>query len=127
MYGIKNIGDYLLVDFQIDFDYAMLKAIIYHETSLEEYPRTNDIWLVGDRRAQLCLGDLESMVQDFRTRCTKPMTRKKTAIVVDRGLTASIMKLWVIESKDRVPFELQVFNTLDEAENWLGIPRSKVA
>ena len=86
----------------------------------------NDIWWVGRHRALVTLGDLETMVADLRERCPRDATRKKTAIVVDQGLTEAILKLWVKAAGNRIPFKLWVFHTLEEAEAWLCIPPLKV-
>ena len=127
MYSIKKFTDHLRVDFQTDFDYNTIKMIIHHEMMIEEYPFTNDIWLVGKHRADIRLAELEAIVAQFHAECPKKTTRTKTAMVAEPGLTQAILELWINAVRRRMPFEMQVFNTLEEAEAWLGIAKVKVA
>ena len=127
MYEIKNYDSHLQVEFQGNFDYPMVQRIIRHETMLEEYPDTNDIWLIGSHHADIRLGELETMVQDFHCRCPQNATRTKTAVVVNEGLTGAILELWVNALQKRVAIDIQLFHTLDEAQAWLGIAEEQVA
>ncbi|MBT8041934.1 MAG: hypothetical protein KJN98_02075 [Pontiella sp.] len=128
MYYIKKNQDHLLVEFKDNFDCNAIRAIIHHVTMLKEYPHMDDIWLFGSHHADIRLGDIEILVNDFSCRCRRDMTRhKKTAFVAELGLTRSIIELWMGASKKRLPFDLQIFNTLEEAQDWLGIAKEKVA
>ena len=127
MYKIENQDGYLLVKFEEDFDYNALKVIIHHVTMMQEYPCTNDLWMVGKHHAHIRLGELETMVREFHCLCPVDATRTKTAIVAEQGLTQSILELWVHAVRKKVSFDLQVFHTLDEAQEWLGVTESKVA
>jgi hypothetical protein len=127
MYEIRKERDHLRVEFQEDFNYPMIKTIIHHETMLKEYPDTNDIWLVGKHRADIRLGELETMVREFHCLCPTDATRTKTAIVVDEGLTGAILEIWVNALQKRVTFDIKIFHTLDEAQEWLGVAESMVA
>jgi hypothetical protein len=127
MYEIRKERDHLLVEFQEDFNYPMVKTIIHHETMLKEYPDTNDIWLIGKHRADIRLGELEMMVREFHCLCPTDATRTKTAIVVDEGLTGAILELWVNGLKKRVAFDIKIFYALNEAQAWLGVAEYMVA
>ncbi len=127
MYEIRKNDNHLLVEFQGDFDYPLIKTVIRHETMLKEYPGTNDIWLIGNHRANIRLGELETMVQEFHCLCPEDATRTKTAIVVNEGLTGAVIELWVNALQKRVTFDIEIFPTLDEAENWLDIAEKQVA
>jgi hypothetical protein len=127
MYEIRKERDHLRVEFQEDFNYPMIKTIIHHETMLKEYPDTNDIWLVGKHRADIRLGELETMVREFHCLCPTDATRTKTAIVVDEGLTGAILEIWVNALQKRVTFDIKIFHTHDEAQEWLGVAESMVA
>ena len=127
MYEIRKERDHLLVEFLDDFDYPMVQTIIRHETTLKEYPDTNDIWLVGKHHANIRLGELETMVQEFHCLCPTDATRTQTAVVVNEGLTGAILELWVNALQKRVAFDIKIFHTLEEAEAWLGVAESKVA
>lgn len=127
MYEIKKYDSHLLVEFLGDFDYPMVQTIIRHETMMKEYPDTNDIWLIGNHHADIRLGELETMVQDFHCLCPTGATRTKTAIVVNEGLTGAILELWVGALLKRVAFDINIFPTLEEAQAWLGVAESKVA
>jgi len=119
MYNIAQKDDYLLVKFIDDFDFPMIQTAIHHATSLRKYPDTDDIWLFGDKRAEIYLGEIDLMVKAFECRCPKDATRKKTAIVVDEGLTGAIIELMINGLRKRVPFAVRMFRTLEDAEHWL--------
>lgn len=127
MYEIRKNNNHLRVEFKDDFDYPVIKAIIRHETMMKEYPDTNDIWLIGKHHANIRLSELDTMVQDFHCLCPTDSTRSKTAVVVNEGLTGAVLELWVNALKKRVAFEIQLFHTLDEAEDWLGLAKEQVA
>jgi hypothetical protein len=127
MYKITTHENHMLVKFNEDFTCSTIRTIIRHETLLPQYTRMNDIWLIGKYHALVTLDHLESMAADFKCLCPRNASRKKTAIVVNEGLTEAIILLWVKQPESRIPFELRVFHTLAEAKEWLGIAESKVA
>ena len=127
MYKIENNDDYLLVMFEDDFDYNTVNVIIHHVMMMKEYPCTNDLWMIGKHHAHIKLGELEAMVREFHCHCPRDATRTKTAIVAEQGLTQAILELWVSAVRKKVSFDLQVFHTLEDAEEWLGTAESKVA
>ena len=124
MYSISRNDGYLMVKFSDNFDFSMIQTAIHHETMLKEYADTNDIWLIGENRAQIHLGELEQLTNEFQCRCPRDATRSKTAVVVDEGLTGAIIELWVTGLKKQVAFEIEIFQTLDEAKSWLGYSRT---
>ena len=119
MYTISKSNGHLLLKFIDDFDFPVIKAAIHHETLLNDYADCNDIWLIGSCRAEICLGDIELMVSEFVCRCPGDAKRTKTAIVVNEGLTGAIFELWVRGLQPKVPFEIKLFRTLEQAEAWL--------
>jgi hypothetical protein len=127
MYEIRKEKNHLLVEFLDNFNYPMIQTIIRHETMMKEYPNTNDIWLVGKHRADIRLGELETMVREFHCLCPPDAIRTKTAVVVDEGLTGAILELWVNALQKRVAFDIKIFRTQDEAQEWLGVAESMVA
>ena len=127
MYKIENNDDYLLVMFEDDFDYNTVNVIIHHVMMMKEYPCTNDLWMIGKHHAHIRLGELETMVREFHCLCPLDSTRTKTAIVAEQGLTQSILELWVHAVRKKVSFNLKIFHTLEEAEEWLGAVESRVA
>jgi hypothetical protein len=127
MYEIRKEREYLLVEFQGDFDFPMVQTIIRHETMLKEYSDTNDIWLIGNHHADIRLGELETMVREFHCLCPTDATRTKTAVVVNEGLTRAIIELWANALQKRVAFDIKIFHTLEEAKTWLRVAESMVA
>lgn len=119
MYKIEKRDGYLLVRFEEDFDYNVIQTIIHHVTSVKEYPDTNDIWLVDNYRADIRLGELESMVREFHCHCPRDASRSKTAIVVKPGLTQAIIELWVSAAKKHVSFDMRIFNSKEDARLWI--------
>ena len=126
MYSIQEYGDCLKVGFNSDFDCSTVQTIIHHETAMPEYRSTNDIWVIGSHRARIRLGEIDTMVRDFQCRCTRDGDRTRTAIVVDEGFTHSIIELWVNALLKSVPFEIRIFNALEDAEVWLSESREHV-
>ncbi len=120
MYKIEKHDDYLLVKLEEDFDFNALHAIIHHIMSVKEYPDTNDIWLIGKNRADIRLGEIEALVHDFQCHCPRDAERAKTAIVVEPGLTKSIIELLASAASKRVAFEIRIFQSLADAHEWLG-------
>ena len=127
MYKIRKNDSHLRVEFKGDFNYPMIQTIIRHETMMKEYPDTNDIWLIGNHHADIRLGELETMVREFHCLCPTDATRTKTAVVMNEGLTRAIFELWVKGIQKRVAFDIEIFHTLDEAEEWLGVAEEQVA
>ncbi len=127
MYEITKNSDYLLVEFLENFNFPMIQTIFHHVTMLKEYPDTNDIWLIGKHRADIRLGELETMVREFHCLCPTDATRTRTAVVVNEGLTGAILELWVNALQKCVAFEMRIFHTLEGAEAWLGVVEAKVA
>jgi len=127
MYNIVRNGDYLLVTFLEDFDYPMIHSAIHHETMLGEYADTNDIWLIGNKRAQIHLGEIDLLVREFECRCPRGAERTKTAVVVDEGLTGSIIELLVSGLRKKVAFEIELFRTLEAAQEWLEVNEASAA
>ncbi len=127
MYKIDKNDDFLLIRLEEDFDYNVMKSLIHHVTSIKEYPYTNDIWIIGARCADIRLGELEFMVSDFQCHCPRDAARTKTAIVVDPGLTESIIELWVSAVSKRVSFEMRMFHSLADARLWLEMEEPQMA
>jgi len=127
MYTIETRNDHLLVRFEDDFNYPLIQTIMRHETMMHQYPHTNDIWHVGGHRANIRLGELESMVREFQCMCPTDATRTQTAVVVDEGLTGSILELFVSGLQKRVAFEIRTFQTLEDAQAWMGLTKQQVA
>mgnify|MGYP001818143932 CR=1 FL=1 len=127
MYAIEKNGDHLLVRFKQNFNALLIQSIIHHLTRLNEYPHTNDIWLIGDFRSDIRLGELEAMVKEFNCHCPHDATRTKTAIVATQGLTQAILELWVKAIKKRVAFDICIFETLEDACEWMDIEYTMVA
>jgi uncharacterized protein YchJ len=69
MYTISTHESHIQVNFEADFTDQSLKAIIHHETTMPEYLRMNDIWLIGKHRSLIAMDDLESMASDFNCMC----------------------------------------------------------
>lgn len=126
MYRIAQNDGYLLVELMDNFTLSVVQTIIHHETSMPQYPDTNDIWLIGSHRADIHLGDIELMVNEFQCRCPRQASRTKTAIVVDEGLTGAILELWVKGLQRRVAFDIRIFRTLDQAQAWQGVVAADV-
>jgi hypothetical protein len=127
MYLIQKKAEHLQVELLGDFDYPLIRTIIRHETMLKEYQHTNDIWLIEAHQADIRLGELETMVEEFKGQCPDEVTRSKTAIVVHEGLTCAIIEIWVNGLRKHVSFDIRIFHTREDAEEWMGIAKPKLA
>jgi hypothetical protein len=56
-----------------------------------------------------------------------PPAGKKTAIVVEPGLTQAIMKLLADGLRNQLSIDCRTFNRLEDALEWIGPAQSKVA
>lgn len=120
MYSIREHNGYLKVEFNEDFDFNTIQAVIHHVTSMHQYFQTNDIWVIGSHHAHIRLGEIETMVGEFQCRCPRDAQRTKTAIVVDEGFTHAIIELWVSALHKKIAFDMQIFDNLSAAEVWLA-------
>ena len=127
MYKVTNNEDYLVVRFKANFTCNDLRIIIRHELLVPECAHMNDIWLIGKHHAQISMGELLSIIDDFKHLHPKHAEGKKTAIVVEQGLTEAIMQLLANGLKNQLPFECRLFHKLEEAEAWMGVAETKVA
>ncbi|VGO18212.1 hypothetical protein [Pontiella sulfatireligans] len=63
----------------------------------------------------------------------KEVERVRTAIlpvgviVCHPGLTQAVIDLWITQAQKRVAFDMRLFNTLEEAEAWLGVGEAMLA
>jgi hypothetical protein len=121
MYTISIHKKHMVVKFEDNFGYEAIRAILHHQTRMPEYIRMHDIWLIGKHHSLISLGELLSIVDDFTCLCPTSVERKKIALVVDQGLTESIVQLLAQGVNRKHRFECRVINTLYEAEAWLGV------
>ncbi len=125
MYTIHRNSDHLVVEFTENFDCPSIESIIRHVTRFAEYEYMNDIWYIGNHDSLLTLDELASMANDFKCMCPRGALRSKTAVVVKVGRTESIIRRWVNELAKKVPFQIKIFYTVDEARSWIGIAKRK--
>jgi len=127
MYSIANNNDHLMVTVRSDLDYSMIKQIIYDELVMPEFRLLHDIWHVGKHRAQIRLGEIQTIVDDFRNLCPPDTCDKKVAIVAEPGLTASILKLLADGLDKKLPLSCRMFGSVDAAKEWIGAEAGQVA
>ena len=93
MYRILRNDGCLLVEFEEDFNCHDLRMIFHQEILAKGCSCMDIILLVGRHHARISMGELLSVVDDFGRLCQACANKRKTAVVVDQGLTESIMKL----------------------------------
>jgi hypothetical protein len=116
-----------MVRFKENFSYHDLKLIIHHDLFVPEGTDLHNIWLIGKHHAQIRMGELLSIVDDFKFSQSFHVKDKKTAIVVEQGLTEAIMQLLADGLQKELSYKCRVFHTLEKAQEWLGLKTSKVA
>lgn len=119
MYNISRNDECLLVEFKADFDYGTISSILIHETLTSDEMHSHYLWIIGRHQGELCLGDIQTLVDDFgRLHDGRPYT-KKMAIVVEPGLTEEKMRLMASGIERLKSISSRVFHTSDEARQWL--------
>jgi len=127
MYEIVNSDETVKIQFKDNFDYSVLKTALQHVGLKSACAQLNDMWFIGKHHAQICLGELLALVDDFKHLYTEVKVDKRTAFVVEHELTTSRFHL-LVEGLNRVlEHECRLFSTSQEAEEWLGAAQSSVA
>lgn len=126
MYSIENSDGCRLVRFESNFNCSIIKLIVHHETQFPDYYRTNDIWLIGEHRSLISISDIDSIVFDFKCRCPKNAFRRKTAVVVAPGLTEAVVGILIDEISRKIPFEIRIFNAIEDAYIWFESAEAEV-
>ncbi len=127
MYTIEKSDHCLLVNFKADFDYSTIKRIIYDELIMPEFGCQHDVWLVGGHQAQVRLGEIQNIVDDFSKLCPQNTSNKKMAIIANPGLTSAILDLLADGLDRKLPFSCRTFSSRTAAEKWLEKEDSYVA
>ncbi len=126
MYHIEKEADCLSVVFKGDFDFSTVKCIINDLLITPEFCCCHDIWMVGKHRAQVRLGEIQSIVENFSKLCPKNACNKKTAFVAEPGLTSAILELLASGLDRKLPLSCRIFETREAAEEWLGFKKSSL-
>ena len=121
MFRIEDKETHLLVILDEDFDYPMLRTMLYRVMKQPEFRHRNDIWLIGKHRAHLHYDELRSIVDAVMMLYPENAERSRTALVIDPGLTEAIAELFLNAGRSRLPFEMRRFGTLEEAQRWIGV------
>ncbi len=119
MYDISKSDDCLLVEFKADFDYGTINSILSNESLADEFRRLHNVWVIGRHQAELRLGDIQTLVDDFGKLHTGCPDAKKMAIVVEPGLTEAKMRLMASGIERLKAISSRVFHTAHEARQWL--------
>ena len=127
MYNMRKMEGCLAVEFKTSFDYGTLKTIMHNFVQIPEHPRLNELYLIGNHRARIRLGEIQAFVEDYGRLLPKPTRSKKIAMVVDEGLTEAIVGLMANGLEQRHAIKCRIFRTMEEAGEWLDLPSSQVA
>ncbi|MBL0713812.1 MAG: hypothetical protein JJV98_08930 [Desulfosarcina sp.] len=77
--------------------------------------------LEGERLSRDEIDALASYIKRF-TPTTRP-TDSRTAIVVTEDVDYGIARMIALVTEDEVPFRVEVFRTIEAAEDWIGVNR----
>lgn len=127
MYSIEKNNDSLFVTFEDDFNYSTIKHILYDVLSMSGFSGLDVVWLVGNQRAHIRLGELQAIVEDFSRLCPMDTHDIKMAIVAEPGLPSAILELLADGLDRKLSFSCHTFTTRERAEEWIGIKESCVA
>ncbi len=124
MYGIEKNDNYLQIRFNADFNYGTIRRMMYEAAMIADFWKLNDIWMVAEHRADLQLGDLQNIIDDFCKIYPAKAREKKTAIVASPGLTSAILELLANGMNRKLPLSCKLFNSHSEALEWIGATES---
>lgn len=127
MYEIVNSDQAVKIKFNGNFDYSVIKTALQHVGLKSACTQLNDIWFIGKHSAQICMGELLALVDDFKHLYHEATMHKKTAFVVEHELTTSRFHLLVEGLNKGLTHECRLFSTSEEAEEWLGMTQSTMA
>ncbi len=119
MHSINKKSGYLLVAFEGEITYQEIKNAVEDELSRDDYQGMNDIWDFSKCTLLIKHDQLERVVNDVMVRYPKTSSRVKTAIVISSGFTKAMADFWV-EQAYLLPYSVQVFMNLQDAEEWLA-------
>lgn len=122
MYSISTHEKHMLVKFEDHFGHQTIRSILKEQLHMPEYPDLHDIWLIDKHHAQISLGELLAIVEEFPNRCAEALGRKKIALTVKPGRTEPVVKLLARGINRKFRLECEVFYHLTDAENWLAEP-----
>ena len=121
MYEISSQENYLLVNIQNNFDSQQAISAIKELFSRDDYSDRNDIWNIGAKIVNLSFQELEVIAKTISYIYPSNATRSKTAFVVT-SLFPTAMASEFIKFAKTLPYELRIFDNLEEAEQWLLPP-----
>ena len=127
MYTIDISNDCICVTIRNDFDYSTIKRILHDELVIPGFCRLHEVWLVGTHRAQVRLGELQTIVDDFSRLCPREVIDKKMAFVAEPGLTSAILELLADGLDRKLALSCRTFRSREAAEEWIGLSASQVA
>lgn len=118
MHTLQKEKGYLLVTLEGEAKYQDFKNAIEEEMSRDDYPNMNDIWQLN------CILSIhhnqqEHIVNDILQRYPQQASRTKTAIVASSGVSRAMIQFWT-EQAEILPYEIQIFMSLQEAEAWIA-------
>ena len=117
MHTIIRMPKYLLVTLEGEAEYQDFKNAIEEELTREDYPIMNDIWQLDNCLLSIKYNQFDRFTKDIQLRYPQQATRTKTAIVASSGISRAIVQLWA-EQAIILPYETQIFMSLQEAEKW---------
>lgn len=121
MYNITSQKNYLLVRFTDEIRYSQIVAAIEELLAREDFPQWDDIWVFEGRLVDIRYEQLDTLIQAILSRYPMVASRSKTALVTATGFMAAIAEEFLRLARI-LPYELQLFHSLEDAENWLQRP-----
>ena len=121
MHTIDRVKDYLLVTLEGEATSHAFKSAIDEEFARDDYHVMNDVWQLGNCELSVQQDQLEDIVSHIQLIYPQSASRNKTAIVVSSGLSRAMAQFWA-EHAELLPYEIQVFMSLEEAEAWVTLP-----
>lgn len=119
MHSIEKKPGHLVVTIKGEASFEAVVQAIQEEMARDDYPHSNDIFLLEKCVPALSLAQLEAIAAALALHYPKDATRTKTAIVTAPGFLKGIAEVWAA-SVASLPFETRVLTSLQEAEEWIS-------
>lgn len=119
MHSIERRNDYLYVSMRGEMSAAEVHAAVLSAVARDDYFYLNTIYELEMKSVTLGLADLRSLRDKITAAYPAGALRNKTALVSSNELICIVGEIWADVAKD-LPYEVQVFQTLEEAEAWIS-------
>lgn len=96
-----------------------LRMIDAEVDMLEQYPKASILYDQTQSTAENITSDHIIKISEYSARLGELMEGKKLAVVLVDNLGYGLGRMWQSFTETKVPFEIKLFRTYEEAEEWI--------